>query len=49
MKEMSWKIFKDIFLRTQELSIPQYKKSSRGGRKPSWLRRLTDKKEMHMK
>ena len=29
--------FKDAFLKAEELSIPQNKKSGRGGRKPAWL------------
>jgi len=35
--EQSWLLFKDAFLRVQELSITQNKKVSRGGRKPEWL------------
>lgn len=35
--EQRWQLFKDIFLRAQELSIPQCKKSSRGGTKQAWL------------
>ena len=35
--EQSWQLFKDTLLRAQRLSIPQQKKSSRGGRRPSWL------------
>ena len=34
----SWEIFKDNFLRAQELSVLMCKKSGRGGRKPAWLR-----------
>ena len=30
--EQSWQLFKDTLLRAQWLSIPQHKKSSRGGR-----------------
>ena len=30
--EQSWQLFKDTLLRVQRLSIPQQKKSSRGGR-----------------
>ena len=33
--EQSWQLFKDTLLRAQRLSIPQQKKSSRGGRRPS--------------
>jgi len=35
--EQSWLLFKDAFLRVQELSIPQNKKAGRKGRKPAWL------------
>ena len=35
--EESWLLFKDAFLRAQELSIPQNKRASRGGRKLAWL------------
>ena len=31
--EESWLLFKDAFLRAQELSVPQNKKAGRGGRK----------------
>ena len=37
--EQIWQLFKATFLRAQELSIPKYKKSSRGGRKLTWLRK----------
>jgi len=30
-------LFKDAFLRAQEISIPRSKKAGRGGRKPAWL------------
>jgi len=45
----SWHLFKGTFLRVQEPSIPQCKKSSRGGRKLAWLSKdllfkLRDKK-----
>ena len=33
--EQNWQLFKDTCMRKQELSIPQHKKSSRGGRKPA--------------
>ena len=32
-----WLLFKDVFLRAQELSVPQNKKAGRGGRKKAWL------------
>ena len=32
--EQSWQLFNDTLLRVQQLSIPQQKKSSRGGRQP---------------
>ena len=35
--EQSWQLWKDTFLRAQLLSILQKKKSSRGGRRLSWL------------
>ena len=35
--EQNWLLFKDAFLRMQELSIPQNKKAGKGGRKPAWL------------
>ena len=34
---MSRLLFKDAFLRAQELSVPLNKKASRGGRKLAWL------------
>ena len=50
--EQSWQQFKDAFLIAQELSIPQHKKLSTGGRKPAWLNKdllvkLKDKKEKY--
>ena len=44
----------DTLLRAQRLSIPQQKKSSRGGRRPSWLckdlqLKLREKGEMYSK
>lgn len=33
----SWQLFKDIFLRAQELSVPICGKSGREGRKQAWL------------
>lgn len=35
--EERWLLFKDAFLRAQELSVPQNKKAGREGRKPTWL------------
>lgn len=35
--EQSWLLFKDAFLRVQELSVPQYKKPGIGSKKPPWL------------
>ena len=35
--EKRWKIFKDTFLREHGVSILQHRKSSRGGRKSTWL------------
>jgi len=35
--EEIWLLFKDAFLRAQELSVPLNKKVCRGGRKPAWL------------
>ena len=51
--EQSWKLFKDTLLRTQWFSIPQ-QKSSRGGRRPTWLckdlqLKLREKREMDRK
>lgn len=49
--DQSWQVFKDIFLRVQELSIPMCNKSSREGRKPVWLSndlvKLKQKKELY--
>ena len=50
--EQSWQHFKDAFLRAQELSIPQHKKSSRKGSKSAWLSkdllvRLSEKKGIY--
>jgi len=36
--EQSWQLFKDVFHRAQELSIPKCKKSGREGKRPAWLR-----------
>ena len=49
--EQNWQIFKDTLLRAQQLSIPQ-QKSSRGGRRPSWLckdlqLKLREKREIY--
>lgn len=35
--EESWLVFKDAFLRAQELSVPLNKKAGRGDGKPAWL------------
>ncbi|KFW72584.1 hypothetical protein AS28_04447, partial [Pygoscelis adeliae] len=48
----SWQLFKDIFLRAQELSIPTRKKLGKKCRRPAWLSKdllvkLKCKKEMH--
>ncbi|KFR08823.1 hypothetical protein N306_10297, partial [Opisthocomus hoazin] len=50
--EQSWQVFKDVFHRAQELSIPKCKKSGREGKRPAWLRqemlvKLRKKKELH--
>ena len=50
--EQSWQLFKDIFLKAQELSIPICKKSGKNGRIPAWLSKdllvkLKCKKEKH--
>ncbi|KFQ71317.1 hypothetical protein N335_05210, partial [Phaethon lepturus] len=50
--EQSWQIFKDAFHRTQELSIPKWKRSGKEGKRPAWLSqdllvKLKGKKEMH--
>lgn len=47
--EKRWQLFKDIFLRGQDFSIPQHGKSSRGGKKTARLNkdlmvRLKEKK-----
>ena len=52
--EQSWQLFKDTLLRAQWLSIPQEKKSRRGGRRPLWLckdlqLKLREKREMYRK
>jgi len=36
--EQSRQVFKDVFQRAQELSIPECKKSGREGKRPAWLR-----------
>ena len=51
--EQSWQLPKDTFLRAQELSIPQRKTSSRGGKKLTWLSKdllakLRENMEMYM-
>ena len=50
--EQSWQHFKDAFVRAQELSISQHKKSDRQGKKQGWLNkdllvRLMEKKEKY--
>jgi len=35
--EQSWQIFKDVFHRAQELSVPRCKKSGKEGKRPAWL------------
>jgi len=35
--EQSWQIFKDVFHRAQELSVPRCKKSGKEGKTPAWL------------
>ncbi|KFP56376.1 hypothetical protein N322_05521, partial [Cariama cristata] len=50
--EHSWQVFKDAFLRAQELSIPRRKKSDKERKRPAWLNhdllvKLKGKKEMH--
>ena len=50
--EKSCPLFRDTLLKAQELSIPQHKKLSTGGRKPAWLNKdllvkLKDKKEKY--
>jgi len=37
--EESWLLFRDAFLRAQELSVHLNKVADRGGRKPAWLRK----------
>ena len=36
-EEQSWQIFKDVFHRAQELSVPRCKKSGKEGKTPAWL------------
>ena len=50
--EQSWQLFKDIFLRVQEVLIPTCNKSGSEGRRQTWLTKdllvkLKCKKEMH--
>ena len=50
--KQSWQIFKEAFLRTQELSIPRCRKSGKEGKSPTWrkwdlLVKPEDKKKMH--
>ena len=42
--EQSWLLFKDAFLRAQELSIPQNRKAGREGRNQHGLVKLRKKK-----
>lgn len=35
--DQSWQLFKDTFLRVQELSIPMCRKSGKAGWKLAWL------------
>ena len=37
-KDWIWQIFKEAFLRAQELSIPRCKKSGKEGKRMAWLR-----------
>jgi len=37
--DQSWQVFKDVFHKAQELSIPKYKKSGKEGKRPAWLNR----------
>ncbi|KFZ67676.1 hypothetical protein N338_01599, partial [Podiceps cristatus] len=50
--EQSWKIFKDVFQRVQELSVPRSKKLGKEDKKPAWLSqdllvKSKGKKEIH--
>ena len=46
--EESWLLFKDAFLRAQELSVPLNKKAGRGGRKLAWLSKdLLRQRKLH--
>jgi len=50
--EQIWQIFKDVFFRAQELSIPRYRKSGKEGKRPAWLNqdllvKLKSEKKMH--
>lgn len=50
--KQSWQLFKDIFLRVEELLIPMYEKSGKEGRRLAWfskdlLVKLKHKKQMH--
>ena len=50
--EQSWQIFKVVFRRAQELSVPRCKQSGKEGKRPAWLRqgmliKLRKKRELH--
>ena len=50
--EQSWQIFKEAFLRAQEVSIPKCSKSGKEGKRLAWLNwdllvKLESKKKMH--
>jgi len=50
--EQSWQVFKDVFHRAQDLSIPKCKKSGRERKRPAWLTqemwvKLRKKRELH--
>ena len=50
--EQSWQIFKEAFLRVQELSIHRYRKSGKESKRPAWLNwdlqvKLGSNKKMH--
>ena len=50
--EQSWQIFKEAFLRVQELFIPCCSRSAKEGKEPTWVNwdllvKLESKKKMH--
>ena len=50
--EQSWQVFKDVFQRAQELSVPKCKNSGRERKRLAWLRqemlvKLRKKRELH--